>query len=189
MYSRVGCLQYFPGERDADMIWVFRAASGHVYSTFRFACFGSGLSTSLHSHLKSPLLQELVINRFLDMQKYCRLKPFQELLQLRIHVCACKRGHSHSSPKSNPSFSVSSLHPFFILPPPSIPDSRSLWRALGRLQVLHFSLRAGWEACTQAPLRNVSVRVPGKSGALHEPSGLLSHRDGQMETDRPLHRA
>lgn len=53
MYSRVGCLQYFPGERYADMIWVFRAASGHVYSTFRFACFGSGLSTSLHSHLKS----------------------------------------------------------------------------------------------------------------------------------------
>lgn len=45
MYSRVGCLQYFPGERYADMIWVFRAASGHV--------FGSGLSTSLHSHLKS----------------------------------------------------------------------------------------------------------------------------------------
>lgn len=130
---------------------------------------------------KSPLF-----NRFLDMQKYCLIKSFYSFEFMSVHVNA-----DILTPLLNliPASQSPLFTPSFILPPPSVPYSRSLWRALGRLQVLRFSLRAGWEARTRAPLRNVSVRVPGKSGALHEPSGLLSHRGGQMETDRPLHRA
>lgn len=91
-----------------------------------------------------------------------------------------------SSPKSILILSISSP------PPPLFPPSLALLAcgtALGQLQVLHFSPLAGWEVRMRAPLRDVSVHVLGKSGALHKPSGPLSHRGGWMETDRPLYRA
>lgn len=72
---------------------------------------------------------------------------------------------------------------------PSVTASISRWQALGHFQDLHFPPPAGREACMRTPLRNVSVRVAGKSGSLHEPSEPLSRRPGQVESDRPLHRA